>query len=697
MPLIIVNFTMKPTADAQEGTGGDNVEEKTKGNVIRMSVCPTKISIKTEKKYKEKKMGEIMNVICALLNSNGGKLYLTFDKSPPRRHVRDCVRMIEQRVKEFTTCCTVSTDLTLQLTPPGTLTIILTNSVNLITLNYNLYLPSECQVMSLSSCEPIENIKRILQVRVPTMKLRIDGNWHFVKNYRQENIRESKFVAYKHLKDNPSKCVTLADRILGKSNKFTSYVSAFANHAGGRIYYGIDDDGAVQGENITEEDKDEIIRKVKKTIKKMIWPEYCGEPQKGKHWDLHFQPVVDITGKAIPSTYVIVVHVAECPGGVFTEEPESYRIANSSVEKMNFNDWKCHLLGVSNQIVPHRDVPRITWSSAKNRRIYSELTMRLVQYRNDNMMTKFKELGELAISKYTENNARLVFVSEEVAVALKYHHFSKAENLFKTFGELFENTKIDCGIFAVRNLYLDSRIQRAVGNYADSYKIAKDGIQMMEQIPAEFMTVWFYMHTAQIATILSSTEKDRQTSHDLRRQAKELLRLAARDANMLNEFPQRVSDLQQKLHIYTASIYLGCSLTGKTLDKSLISDLDVKTATLELAMIHQSIFSETPPTRFRQIQFLLTQSDLFYRYSQRTPDQEHQTRNLKRAFEYARKAQRRAWESKFEEMVQYANARCANLTEMLLRNVRGTLRSKKDFDNFEDYIENFAPFAELEV
>ena len=59
----------------------------------------------------------------------------------------------------------------------------------------------------------------------------------------------------------------------GKDNKFSCYVSAFANYNGGHTYYGITDDGLVESELISnEKDKREITKKVGKAINKMIWP-----------------------------------------------------------------------------------------------------------------------------------------------------------------------------------------------------------------------------------------------------------------------------------------------------------------------------------------------------------------------------------------------------------------------------------------
>ncbi|XP_028404401.1 uncharacterized protein LOC114527031 [Dendronephthya gigantea] len=129
--------------------------------------------------------------------------------------------------------------------------------------------------------------------------------------------------------------------MIGKSNKFSCYVSAFANHRGGHIYYGIDDDGIVQGENI--EEHSEIEKKVEKSIQKMIWPDVIGRPKRGEHWEIFFEPVLDEKSNPIPSTFVIVIFIAPCFGGVFTEEPESYEMVEGKVKRMSFTTWKAKL------------------------------------------------------------------------------------------------------------------------------------------------------------------------------------------------------------------------------------------------------------------------------------------------------------------------------------------------------------------
>jgi hypothetical protein len=98
-----------------------------------------------------------------------------------------------------------------------------------ITTNYNLYLPSATQVLQVSSLESPERLD-IINRKVVLEPIQPGSHWE--KNFRREHsgIRESKMFQLKHLKAGPSKPTTLADRMTGKGNKFSCYVSTFANY-----------------------------------------------------------------------------------------------------------------------------------------------------------------------------------------------------------------------------------------------------------------------------------------------------------------------------------------------------------------------------------------------------------------------------------------------------------------------------------
>ena len=149
------------------------------------------------------------------------------------------------------------------------------------------------------------------------------------------NLPERNVVKPNSKKSKPSakeKNTTFVKRMLTEKNKFCNYISGFANHRGGHIYYGIDDEGVITGENLTKEDINEVLEEVPKTINELIWTEGNIAPQQGVNWDIYFEQVsYEKNARKVESTYVVVVFVAACRGGVFTAEPESYYIKDKKV------------------------------------------------------------------------------------------------------------------------------------------------------------------------------------------------------------------------------------------------------------------------------------------------------------------------------------------------------------------------------
>ena len=308
--------------------------------VICATICPTKISVKTEKTYKAKKMTEILNIIVALLNSGGGKLVLSYERSPPPTHIMDCVRMIEQKLEMLIGCAKMVSKIR-KSSYPNRIDFLVMASDGLITLNYNLYLPTKAQVLAVPSTDPPEELKNVIdgQNSLACKELSSCKEDFFKGQY--VGFEEDVDVQFKSLKAGATKCVTLADRVVNKSNKLASYVSAFANHKGGHVYYGINDNGIVEGEEVSN--KDEIIKKVNNAINKLIWPDHCCKPKRGQEWDIFFVPVKNNEGEEIPTIFVIVIAVACCSGGVFVNVPESYHIVHGNVKPMSLKVWKTKL------------------------------------------------------------------------------------------------------------------------------------------------------------------------------------------------------------------------------------------------------------------------------------------------------------------------------------------------------------------
>lgn len=217
--------------------------------------------VETDKKFCEHKLNETIQAVCALLNSDGGILRLgsatkeafNFDKM---------IRKIEQRVKELVGCfesCKNFEVLSSTFDEKCTEVVFrIASSETIRTVNYHLYIPHETQVNLIAPTEPLKNIRSILNgPRVieceELIKLRSHRN-AFIKG---QNIGspESKTEQFKKVKHEATKNTSLADRMVSKSSRFTCYVSAFGNHRGGHIYYGIKDNGLVEGEILELDDQ----------------------------------------------------------------------------------------------------------------------------------------------------------------------------------------------------------------------------------------------------------------------------------------------------------------------------------------------------------------------------------------------------------------------------------------------------------
>ena len=285
------------------------------------------------KEYKRKALHEIKRAICSMLNSNGGKVVLRSEadndvpaEGSPFSWISLVIRTLEQSLISTIGSNQTVFKIDFEEDYKESLVIMVEKADYLITTNYNLYLPSQSQVILVSPCEPLEKVKNdIINRKFVSKPVQpTSQKFHKGETFR---FHESKTCQFKNLKAGPSKHTRLADRMTGKFS--------FANYNGGHMYYGIRDDGVVEGEWIPNEDISEIRNKVEKAVNKMIWPQQIGQPKRGKHWNILFEPVLDENSKPIPSTYVIVVYIAPCLGGVFTEEPECYEMVQGKSEKLS--------------------------------------------------------------------------------------------------------------------------------------------------------------------------------------------------------------------------------------------------------------------------------------------------------------------------------------------------------------------------
>ena len=615
------------------------------------------MTVKTEKTYKEKKLKEIMNAIDGLFNSDGGKLELRYDKSPPKKHVDGCIRTIEQKIMELTGAITMA--LYVQMNKPGPQKVTLnvvgpTNACCLFTLNYNLCFPSDHQVISVPSSEPMEKVKDIMEGKTPTMSpiLLESHAKHFVKG-QQVDFRESKTTQFKNLKAQKSKNISLADRITGKNNKFPCYVSAYANYRGGHVYCGINDDGIVEGEVITDKDKDEIVKKAAKVIDKMIWPEHCSrsERRKGKQWEVYFEPVKDSEGISIPSTFVIVIYVAQCQGGVFTEEPECYHIVDNKVKKMDFCCWKNRVFHPDFDITK-LGCPRMNNDQDSYGSVYQILTKLL---NNNCTWSELKQASESAESSSEASGVKLICLSKLVAFCFRRGDFSKAEDLLEEYKTILGKSQ-NTLVFEVMEQYLRCAMERIRGDYEKSHNIAKVCLEKLEQIPAGIISAAFYVLTGTVVNILAIQEQNSARGSSLINDAKTFYNKTKEHLEKVQGFPSARADLEQKMYTNLAILNLGSSLSGDITDQ--YEDFgNVKTAEYCLEKIHYMITHDKYPlSDFREIQHCFALSCLYYR-SSHEESLDRRIELLQDAMKFSKKAEKLATDCELVEMINYSKKR----------------------------------------
>ena len=622
-----------------------------------------------KKRYKEQTIREIVTAICAMLNSNGGKVVIDFEtdsnETPvggsPFSQMSLVIRILEQCMLSIIGL--YQTISNMDFIEDKESIIILVKKVDyLITIDYNLYLPSRTQVVHVSSLEPIERVKDdIIDRKVSLESVLLRSHCKIFRQGTICDVRESKTVQFKHLEAQATRRTTLADRIIGKGNKFSMYVSAHANHTGGHIYYGINDHGLVIGEVIeNEEDKQEITKKVEKAIKKMIWPEHVGQPKRGEQWDIFFEPVVDKDNKPIPSTFVIVIYIAACRGGVFTEEPECYEMVEGKVTRMSLATWKerVFLPGFFSVDKIPQSVQRITWSSVKARKVFTIGDAKLIILINNGEWDAVGRMSETLQSKFEscQITGKLLVLSKQITAWCRRCEFRKAQNLLEEYGTILPQTK-DRMIFEVLKLYLEAALKRASEDLKALEEPLTEALSQAKMIEPGLVTAIVYIFAATVAELIYSKHPQSFSAGFLSRRALE----------HLDRVPDRsdvLADMKQKAHMNLATFYLGCNMNGQHIRDSIdISDLDKAKASI--ISVQHSGYEINSLSKYREVQFNLVLSIYNYRYSELSPLEK--VRLLGKSFSHAEKAGRLADASQFMEMSEWSKKLKALCTEELIR------------------------------
>jgi hypothetical protein len=678
------------------------------------------------------------SAVCGLLNSNyGGILKLTSSKSLTPAMLDELVRGIEQTLIEHLGLTGLLEYCQTEITGLGKEIIFTVKpSDRVCTVEYNLVLPTDFLVKQVLRTEPLEKIARVLKPGRPLVNVNLQNHvLEFVKESTMpEDLRESDKVQFKKVKSDKNKNKSIADRII--ANKIAHYIAAFANHMGGHVYIGIDDETyKVCGQIVVEEEKQRIVEKIGSAVANMVWPEEHGKPELGKHWDISFVPVLDSNKEVIPSLFVIVVAIACCPGGVFLSQPEAYEINDGKVVRMEFKRWKKRLLHdahmrdivkfcrenswkkvdiyrvaegeQSDPGLPKQDcvsavcnsgsssipfaIPKVSPRNTKCRTFCRRITDYMEQLIQDG---DFDKLQTFASKMCLKNK---VFPEADIEVAVHfmlalgayrrrefveaYDKLDKASSLITSMG--------NAGEFEVQRLHLLACFRRGEGEYDTSYEVTYGVLQEIEGMSPGWHTAWVLNDAGYLFSILAGEERNEDVRKSLEQQAISMYTKAIDHTSTIREKLNGSdqgsvlkSNLLHRCHLRRAMLSLGCKPLAEEDDGNLeVTNEEIGVAISSILVVEESSLKGDSLTDVNECYLYLVKSDLNYRRSQFNDD--HCEKYTKTAKDWATKARDLADKDQFRGIFKYAQSRIDLLKKA---HCRSSVEEKlfADLDDYEE-------------
>ncbi|OPL33514.1 hypothetical protein AM593_02344, partial [Mytilus galloprovincialis] len=292
---------------------------------------------------KDKQIDKILKLVCACLNIRDSqtrtlKLRNIHCDSVETKNLDDWYDKVEKKMKEvFFTNIADYVELKGHCNSE-VLELIVKPGPNFCTIDMHLFFPS------VSSADPAK-YKKVVEIlrqdgvpgSLPTIPNRTYKLNHKVKDLRNENT------------DKQFKQITGKDVSNTLANMCSHYISAFGNHKGGVVYYGIEDKkGIVVGIDLSNCTETAIESALDKKIGGMICGKSSTKLKRTTHWDIQYFNIEEDEEANIfmQNRKIIAVKVCRIPGGVFTAVPESYYVDDDgSVKQFNdFEEWRSQML-----------------------------------------------------------------------------------------------------------------------------------------------------------------------------------------------------------------------------------------------------------------------------------------------------------------------------------------------------------------
>ncbi|XP_067657442.1 schlafen family member 8-like [Haliotis asinina] len=296
----------------------------------------------------------VMQCACALLNSAGGLLHmknLDHDRQIQPKDLDTWWSGIESNIADILSGDDICNyfDLIGNYDDKD-LYLFVKTAEHVCTINYHCRLPTDTATHEVSYQSAVKILSNTGEAGCLATLPPIPSSFQWKKT--EETLKqEGKQIQFKMLTSGrDSNAKSMPDKI---RYYCTKYISAFGNHQGGHIYFGIEDTSAtVLGEAMTEEDQAKTEEKINRKMTSVIWGEEGFVAERGRHWDITFHNINGCRTKE--RRVVVVISVCKFPGGVFTSCPESYYLDQSrQVKAFTYSQWK---LAVLNQV---RDKPEL--------------------------------------------------------------------------------------------------------------------------------------------------------------------------------------------------------------------------------------------------------------------------------------------------------------------------------------------------
>ena len=289
---------------------------------------------------------DVLQAICALLNSGGGVVHMKiadfYNLKSPLKRLDDFWQKLESKLDAMIKP-SVYAEVFDRVRKKDEIFLFVKAPHHCCTVEFNLFLSSDAKKTEASFTETVG----LLQDRTSGKgknfcKIRLHELPSLPESfaYKQKlDFHESKQIEFK--------CFTSKNPLLHGNSRtqrkaIVEQISAFGNCSGGIILVGVADDCTVLGQDMSskENSKEDIESRVKSLIKDMKWPCIC---KREVFWDIKFLPV-----KGKENCFVIAIYVAGIRGGVFASKPKSYelRLEDDAISpfELNFDEWKKRML-----------------------------------------------------------------------------------------------------------------------------------------------------------------------------------------------------------------------------------------------------------------------------------------------------------------------------------------------------------------